>query len=195
MASTLDDPITRFRRWFDQARRAGIALPEAVALGTADTARRPSVRFVLLKGVDQRGFVFFTNARSRKGQELKRNPRAALAFYWDPLGKQVRVEGRVVEVSGEEADAYWRTRPRASQLAAAVSLQSATLARRSKLLERWKGLTRRYRNRDVPRPPEWTGFRLIPEAIEFWIHREHRLHERELYRRSRRGWKRRLLQP
>lgn len=164
-------------------------------MATADKRGRPSVRFVLLKQGDDRGFVFFTNAGSRKGRELRANPRAAAAIYWDALGKQVRIEGRIEEVAPSEADAYWITRPRASQLAALASQQSATLASRGELLARWRTLRRRYRGQPVPRPVGWTGFRIVPDAIEFWIHQNHRLHRRELFVRTRSGWKRKLLQP
>jgi pyridoxamine 5'-phosphate oxidase len=190
-----DDPILRFRRWFAGARRAGTPLPEAVALATASTAGRPVVRYVLLKEVDARGFVFFTDGRSRKGSELGRNPRAAFAVYWHASGHQVRVEGRVAPVSRAEVDAYWRTRPRPSQLAAWSSHQSAPLPSRAALLARWRRLARIHRGREIPRPPAWTGFRLVPDAIEFWIRRAHRLHERERFERGRRGWRRRALQP
>jgi pyridoxamine 5'-phosphate oxidase len=166
-----------------------------MALATADARGRPSVRFVLLKQGDHRGFVFFTNARSRKGRELRDNPRASAAIYWDRLRKQVRIEGRVEEVPGAEADAYWVTRPRASQLAALASTQSAPLASRAMLMARWKDLRRRYRGKPVPRPPGWTGYRIIPDAIEFWVHSDYRLHDRELFMRTRRGWKRMRLQP
>ena len=189
------DPIARFHRWFRQARRAGTRLPEAMALATATPRGAPSLRFVLLKAVDARGFVFFTSAASAKGKDLDANPRAALTFYWNALGRQVRIEGRVGRVSAEEADAYWATRPRASQLAALASQQSARLPSRRWLEARWRRLRRRYRGRPVPRPSTWTGFRLVPGAIEFWTHREHRLHHRELFVRTRRGWRRRLLQP
>lgn len=189
------DPLVRFHRWFAQAQRAGVVLPESMALATADAHGRPSVRFVLLKQADASGFVFFTNLRSRKGRDLEENRRAALAFYWDQLRKQVRVEGRVERVSADEADAYWVTRPRESQLAAVASRQSAALASRRALLAKWRTLRRQYRGEDVPRPAEWTGFRLVPEAIEFWTNRDHRLHDRELFVRTRDGWKRSLLQP
>jgi pyridoxamine 5'-phosphate oxidase len=189
------DPIARFHRWFAQARAAGILQPEAMAVATADAAGRPSVRMVLLKQADRDGFVFYTNGRSRKGRDLQANPRAALVVHWDRLGKQVRVEGRVREVSDAEADAYWTSRPRPSQLAALASEQSAPLATRAALVAKWRGLARRYRGDAVPRPPHWTGYRLVPAAIEFWTHREHRLHDRELFTRRRSGWKRMLLQP
>jgi pyridoxamine 5'-phosphate oxidase len=189
------DPIVRFQRWFEEARRAGVALPESMALATADARGRPAVRFVLLKQGDESGFVFFTNAASRKGRELRDNQHAALAFYWDELGKQVRIEGSIEEMSAAAADVYWVTRPRASQLAAVASRQSAMVASRRVLVARWRSLTRRYAGKPVPRPEGWLGYRLIPDAIEFWTRHEHRLHHRELFVRLRRGWKRQLLQP
>ena len=189
------DPLARFRRWFGEARRARIDLPEAMALATADAAGRPSVRFVLLKGPDERGFVFFTDGRSRKGRELRARPAAASVLYWHEIGKQVRVEGRIVEIAPAEADAYWETRPRGSRLAASASLQSAPLVSRAHLLDAWHRLDRRFADGPIPRPPAWTGFRLKPRAIEFWKRRESRLHERERYVRSRGGWRRTLLQP
>jgi pyridoxamine 5'-phosphate oxidase len=189
------DPFIQFQHWFTEAQRAGIRLPEAMALATADAHRQPSVRFVLLKSADERGFVFFTNVQSRKGSELRDNPRASLAFYWDTLLKQVRVDGRVELVAAAEVDAYWATRPRESQLAARASRQSATIKSHAELLARWEALRRRYRGKDVPRPAGWVGYRVVPDTIEFWTHRDHRLHERELFVRTRRGWKRTLLQP
>ena len=189
------DPFMQFQHWFADAQRAGIRLPEAMALATADARGRPSVRFVLLKSADERGFVFFTNMSSRKGAELRGNPRASLAFYWDALLKQVRVDGRVELVAPVEVDAYWATRPRESQLAARASRQSATLKSHAELLTRWERLRSRYRDQDIPRPAGWVGYRVVPDAIEFWTHRDHRLHERELFVRTRRGWKRKLLQP
>jgi len=189
------DPIARFRRWFAEAEHSGAPLPEAIALATADRRGRPSVRFVLLKQVDARGFVFFTDGRSRKGAELAANPEAAFACYWDAIGKQVRVEGRVGAVTAAEADAYWATRPRESRLAASVSRQSAELRRRQELVGRWRALARRWPGDDVPRPVQWSGFRIVPRAIEFWIRGEHRLHRRERFERRGGAWTRRLLQP
>jgi pyridoxamine 5'-phosphate oxidase len=189
------DPIALFRRWFAAAERAGGPLPEAIALATADRRGRPSVRYVLLKHVDQRGFVFFTDGRSRKGGELAANPEAAFACYWDALGKQVRVEGRVSVVTAAEAEAYWATRPRESRLAAAASRQSATLARHAELQARWRALGRHHPGDDVPRPAAWTGYRIAPRAIEFWTRGDFRLHRRERFERRRGGWTRRLLQP
>jgi pyridoxamine 5'-phosphate oxidase len=195
MVQSDHDPIAKFIRWLEDAGRAKIPNYEAMALATAAGGGKTSVRFVLLKGIDERGFVFFTDKRSRKGRELHGNPFASLAFYWQPKGRQVRVEGRVEKVTAAEADAYWPTRPRQSRLAASASHQSARLYSRVKLLERCKQLAREFRGRDIPRPPYWTGFRVRPDAIEFWTNRAHRLHHREIYLRRARGWKRELLQP
>jgi len=190
------DPIARFRRWYAAAaRHAEIPQPEAMALATADRRGRPSVRIVLLKQVDAGGFVFFTNADSRKGRELRANPHASLAFYWQPLGRQVRVEGRVSMVTDAEADAYWSTRPRESQLGGAASAQSTPIASRAALLAQWRALDRRYRGIPVPRPPHWTGFRIAPSAIEFWTLRPYRMHDRERFTRTPRGWRLERLQP
>ena len=194
MAQRGHDPIAKFIRWLDDAQRARIPNYEAMALATAGGGKT-SVRFVLLKGIDQRGFVFFTDARSRTGRELRGNPRASLAFYWQPKGRQVRVEGRVEEVTPAEADAYWSTRPRQSQLAASASHQSARLRSRTELLTRFAGLVRKFKGREIKRPPVWTGFRVRPNTIEFWTHRAHRLHDREIYLRRGREWRRDLLQP
>src|SRR5262249_26216774 len=174
----MHDPLRQFHGWFRRAARTG-PLAEAMALATASRAGAPSVRMVLLKGVDARGFVFFTDLRSQKGRELRQNARAALAFHWQRLGRQVRIEGRVVPVAVAEADAYWDSRPRESRLAASASHQSAALGARAELLARWHALGRRYRGRPIPRPPSWGGFRVIPRRIEFWTHKEHRLHHRE----------------
>ncbi len=195
VARRTSDPIAKFSRWLDDARRLRIPNYETMALATATNGGKAAVRFVLLKGIDQRGFVFFTDARSRKGRELRANPRAALAFYWQPTGRQVRVEGRVEEVTRMESDAYWPTRPRQSQLAASASYQSARLRSRASLLTRVAQLDSKFEGYEVPRPSYWTGFRVRPHAIEFWTHREHRLHHREIYLRRGHGWRRDLLQP
>jgi len=189
------DPIAKFIRWLDDARRLQILNYEAMALATTDSDGRPAVRFVLLKGIDQRGFLFFTDSRSRKGRELRANPRASLAFYWQPKGRQVRVEGHVEEVPPSEADEYWATRPRQSQLAASASFQSAPLRSRASLLARVARVATKRRGREIPRPHGWLGFRLRPDAIEFWTHREHRLHDREIYVRDGSNWRHGLLQP
>lgn len=190
-----EDPIQEFQQLFRRAQRTGMALPESMALATADRQGRPRVRVVLLKQVDEQGFVFFGDSRSRKGRDLAENPRAAAVFYWHPTGKQVRVEGRVERVTAEEADRYWVTRPRQSRLAASVSKQSAPIANREALLAAWEKLRKSSQGQLLPRPGHWIGYRLIPEVIEFWTRRSHRLHERALFTRTRNGWKRTLLQP
>ena len=189
------DPITKFKQWYAAAARARIPLHDAMALATADRGGTPSVRFVLLKGADARGFVFFTDGRSRKGRELARRPRAAFVFYWDRIAKQVRVEGRIEPVTAAEADAYWETRPRNSRLAAASSTQSAPMPSHAWLMTRWSRLRRELVGRPVPRPSYWNGYRVVPEVIEFWKRGAHRLHRREHWRRTRGGWRRTLLQP
>jgi len=189
------DPILRFRRWFAQATRARAALPEAMALATADRRGTPTVRYVLLKEVTAAGFVFFTDARSKKGCDLAARPRAALAFYWDALGRQVRVEGRIVAVAAAEADAYWETRPRESRLAASVSLQSRPMPDHAWLLARWRRLRHVTGRGPIPRPSTWVGYRLVPDAIEFWSRRPYRLHFRERFERRQGRWRRTVLQP
>lgn len=189
------DPIARFQAWFAEAAKRGTVLPECMALASADPSGRPAVRYVLLRGCDERGFVFYTDGRGRKARELRSNPRAAIAIYWGPAGKQVRIEGRVEEVDRETVAAYWARRSRQKQLAAAASVQDAPLASRRALLQRFRRLRNRYRGREIPLPASWTGFRLVPETIEFWVRREHRLHHRELFVRGRDGWCWRLVHP
>jgi pyridoxamine 5'-phosphate oxidase len=190
-----NDPIALFSEWFREAEEAGVDVPETMTLATADSDATPSARMVLLKGADEDGFLFYSGYVSRKAGELERNPRAALVFYWRPLGKQVRVEGRVERVSETESAAYFATRPRGSQLAAWASQQSEPLAGRAELDRRYAELEREYEGRDVPLPPHWGGFRLRPDAIEFWQHRDNRLHDRIRYTRAREGWRSQLLSP
>lgn len=169
--------------------------PTAVALATADVRAHPSVRTVLLKRVDARGLVFYTNTRSRKGRHLASHPWAALCCFWEPLKRQVMVEGRVERVSAQEADAYWAGRPRIAQLGAWASLQSQPLPNRMALTRRVALYRRRFAGRPVPRPPHWSGYRLVPERIEFWRARPYRLHERIVYQRAGKRWKVQRLYP
>ena len=190
------DPHALFEEWFAEARLAEPGLPEAVALATADAAGAPSLRMVLLKGHDERGFVFYTNSRSRKGDELAANARAALLFYWKSLRRQVRIEGPIEPVTDSEADAYFATRARESQLGAWASDQSQPMPDRADFELRYQALADRYRDRDVPRPPHWWGYRVAPERIEFWTDRAHRLHDRRLFVRDPAGgWTESLLYP
>jgi pyridoxamine 5'-phosphate oxidase len=191
----LEDPVAQFRRWFEEARTEGVPLPEACALATASRDGRPSVRMVLLKDVDGRGFSFATGYASRKGRELAENDGAALLFYWHSLGRQVRVEGRVERVSSEESDAIFLARPRDSRLSALASRQSEPLTSRGELEERVRALAVELEGREVERPGFWGGYRLAPDAFEFWQHRENRLHIRFAYARAGDGWGIAELQP
>jgi pyridoxamine 5'-phosphate oxidase len=195
MEALSQDPLEQFEHWFAEAKRAGVEVPEAMTLATADAEGAPSARMVLLKGAGEDGFVFYTGYGSRKREELEQNPSAALVFYWRPLGRQVRVEGSVERVSEAESAEYFATRPRGSQLAAWASRQSRPLGSREELERRYAELEREYEDRDVPLPPHWGGYRLHPKAIEFWEHRENRLHDRIRYTRAREGWKVERLSP
>jgi pyridoxamine 5'-phosphate oxidase len=178
------DPLSQFTVWFREAEAAGVRMPEAAALATASSDGAPSARMVLVKGFDERGFVFYSNYASRKGRELAGNPRAALLFHWDPLGRQVRIEGPVARTSAEESAAYVRERPRASQLSALASPQSQIVDSRQALELRVLELEERYRGSELPLPSDWGGFRLHPETVELWQQREDRLHDRLRYLRD-----------
>jgi len=189
------DPHALFEEWLAEARLAEPNDPTAMALATADAEGRPSARMVLMKGHDQRGFVFYTNFDSRKGGELAANPYAALLFHWKSLRRQVRIEGPVEPVTGAEADSYFATRARDSQLGAWASDQSRPLDSRATFEARYEEVRSRFEGAEVPRPPRWSGWRVAPERIEFWSDRAHRLHERLLFTRDGEGWSEGLLYP
>lgn len=188
-------PIDRFTTLLARAKAAGEPLAEAMALGTADEAGNPSVRMVLLKGADERGFVFFTNLESRKAHELRARPRAALCFHWALIEEQVRVEGAVEPLPAEEADAYFRTRPRGSQLGAWASKQSQPLGSREELVAEVAAVGERFEGQEVTRPPFWSGFVVRPERIEFWSGHTDRLHDRFVFSKDDGTWSQQRLYP
>ena len=189
------DPIARFLAWLEEARAAGIAFPEAAALATADAGRRPAVRHVLVKIVDERGFTFFTNHESRKGRHLAENPHAALAIYWREIDRQVCVTGTAAPIGEEESAAYFGTRPREARIGAWASMQSRRVGSREELDAAYAEMQSRFQSDDVPLPPHWGGYRLDPDSVEFWRGREHRLHDRFRYTRDGTGWRLERLWP
>jgi pyridoxamine 5'-phosphate oxidase len=189
-----EDPIPQLRGWLDEASELR-SEPLTMTLATATPDGAPSARIVLLRELDERGLTFFTNRGSRKGLEIAENPRAALVLHSWELGRQVRIEGAVEELSDEESEAYWQTRPRGSQLAAWASRQSRHLVNRAELESRVAEVERRYAGDTVPRPPFWGGYRVVPESIEFWTHRDNRLHDRNRHVLTDDGWRREQLAP
>ena len=197
-AAPYREPFARFEELLTLAKALGGTLmpePTAFALGSVGDDGQPSVRILLLKGVDERGFVFYTNHLSRKGRELRGHPKAAMCFHWQPLERQVRVEGVASPVSAEEADEYFASRARGSQIGAWASLQSSVMAREGDLVERVLEIEARFAHQPVPRPPHWSGFRLVPDRVEFWHGMPSRLHERHEYVREGDGWRRESLYP
>jgi pyridoxamine 5'-phosphate oxidase len=193
-AELAPDPVTMFERWFAEAREAGLYEPNAMVVATVSAQGQPSARMVLLKGFSAEGFVFFTNVASRKGEDLAAEPRCALLFPWHPLERQVRVEGAASRVSRDEVEAYFATRPRGSRLGAHASHQSRVVASRAELDEAWREADAAYPG-DVPVPPEWGGYRVRPEVVEFWQGRPGRLHDRLVYRRQADAWRTERLAP
>jgi len=188
------DPIAQLEVWLAEARES-VPQAEAMTLATADASGRPSARVVLLRGIDERGLTFFTNRTSKKGDELRENPRAAIVLHWWELGRQIRVEGAVEEIDEAESTAYWSTRPRASQIAGWASPQSQPLTAPSDLEALVVEAEQRFAGSSVPLPAFWGGYRLVPENIEFWAHRDDRLHDRIRFSRSDAGWQRERLAP
>jgi pyridoxamine 5'-phosphate oxidase len=194
-ANVSPEPVVEFHRWFGQAQEAKVLEPNAMALATATGAGAPSVRMILLKGYDERGFVFFTDYRSQKAAELESNPRASLVFYWGELERQVRITGTVERISPQESEAYFRTRPHGSRLGAWASHQSRVIASRAQLENGLREVKKRFPTDDVPLPPHWGGYRLRPEEVEFWQGRENRLHDRLRYVRQGKDWRVERLSP
>jgi pyridoxamine 5'-phosphate oxidase len=182
------DPFVQFAKWYSEHLEAGISIPETVSLGTSAASGRVSVRTVLLKGYDEKGFVFFTNYNSKKGVQLSENHSAALLFYWPESGRQVRIEGITEKVSGNESASYFSTRPRESQISAWASEQSSIIPDRNALEKRYTFYKAKYENKEVEKPPHWGGFRIIPDYFEFWHDGEYRLHDRIIYTRMNNGW-------
>jgi pyridoxamine 5'-phosphate oxidase len=189
------NPFEQFSLWYKMACDAGFIHPDAMALATADKNGKPSARIVLLKSFDENGFIFYTNYQSRKGNELTANPYAALLFYWDKIDKQVRIEGSIEKISGEESELYFHSRPRGSQIGASASPQSKVIKDREYLENQFSGLSKKYEGKEIPLPENWGGYLLKPYYFEFWQSRDNRLHDRIRYVRENGGWKTERLAP
>ncbi len=192
----INNPIELFKKWFSEAEKNEINDPNAVAVATSDNKNQPNVRMVLLKGISEKGFVFYTNFNSKKGLELKNNSKASMCFHWKSLRRQIRVLGQTEEVSSEEADQYYNSRPYKNKIGAWASSQSESLDKRETFLSKIKEYEKKFTNKEtVPRPPHWSGWRLIPKEVEFWLDGEGRIHERLVYIKTKKGWEKKLLYP
>jgi len=191
----MEDPLHLFESWLAEAKAKGEPLPEAFSLASATNEAKPSVRLLLHKGISGGAFYFYTNFESRKAQELDENPQAAMAFFWPSTNKQVRIEGKVERTTNQESDDYWKTRPRGSQLGAWASKQSEVVSTYEDLEKKMKEVEEKFKDREIPRPHYWGGYKLIPTLLEFWEGLPDRLHKRELFTRSASGWKKEYLAP
>lgn len=195
MAEKKKDPFILFKKWFDEAQTLDVEEPTAMVLSTASKEGVPTSRVILLKGYDERGFCFYTNMTSNKGKNLQENPHVSLCFYWDKPGRQVRIEGKAERVAEHEADAYFITRSRNSQIGAWASNQSSVMEHEDDLKKRFDEMATQFKGQDVPRPPFWTGFRVVPHKIEFWEKRDFRLHKRTVYNKTASTWKTETIYP
>ena len=192
----LDDPLELFKSWMAEAKKKEIRDPTASSLATANNAGRPDVRMVLLKGLSSRGFVFYTNLNSSKSRDLKENPKAAMCFHWKSFNRQIRILGSVTQVDDREADLYFNSRPYESRISAWASDQSNSMEKSSELSKKVENFKKKYKDeKDVPRPPYWSGWCLRPSSVEFWLHKDNRIHERLRYNKAAKGWKKEILYP
>ena len=192
----LDDPLELFKSWMAEAEKKEISDPTASSLATANSAGQPDVRMVLLKGLSSRGFVFYTNLNSSKSRDLKENPKAAMCFHWKSFNRQIRILGSVTKVDDREADLYFNSRPYESRISAWASDQSNSMEKRSELLKKVENFKKKYKDeKNVPRPPYWSGWCLRPSSVEFWLHKDDRIHERLRYNKAAKGWKKEILYP
>jgi len=192
----LDDPLKLFKIWMEEAKKTKVGDPTALSLATSNNVGQPDVRMVLLKGISSKGFVFYTNLKSSKGQDLKTNPKASMCFYWESISRQIRILGNVTKVNDKEADLYFNSRPYESKISTWASDQSHTMKERSELLKKIENFKIKYKNnKNVPRPPHWSGWNLNPTSIEFWLHKDPRIHERLKYKKVGNVWEKEILYP
>lgn len=195
LPAAIDNPMDIFKRWLSDAEKSESSYPNAFTFASVNSAGQPAARTLLLKGTDENGFIFFTNGESRKGDDIRANPKGAMLFYWKSLKRQIRIEGTIQKISAEESDAYFATRPRESQIGAWASAQSRPLSSYDDFLNKIESITQKYEGHPIPRPPYWTGYRLSPVHIEFWLEENFRLHRRFLYEKNNACWQMTLLNP